>query len=193
MSAPLLEAAFAARAPSPTDKLVLLALARRAEADGAAPTVQRELMAVTGLSERAVRDAQAALERAGLLTRGRGGCRLHLADLPGGSDRQLAPVAEENRHAAPVETAPYRHAAPVEASDRHVAPVLDAAALRQAVAAEAGEWRAQTLFDTGQLDGGVLYARSLVTASKLRNIRAVAGIEVRVGPKPAGGAGCVEG
>ena len=65
--------------------------------------------------------------------------------------------------------------------------------LRAAIVSEVGEPAAKSLFDTGQLDGGVLYARSLVTASKLRSLRALAGMEVRVGPKPAGAAGCVGG
>ena len=164
---------------------MLLALARRADADGAAAVGQRELMAVTGLSERAVRDAQAALERAGLLTRGRSVQRLHLDGAANDLDRRGAPVGEENRRDVPVEPAPERRDVPVEARDRQLPPVHDAAALRRAVAAEAGEWRAQNLFDTGRLEAGVLYARSPAAASQLRRLTALQGVEVRVAPSPA--------
>ena len=163
-SAPWLEAAFTVPVPSPTDKLVLLALARRADADGASAVGQRELMTVTGLSERAVRDALAALERAGLLIRGRGAHQLHLDGAADGPDR---------------------HDLPVEAADRHVAPVHDAAALRRAVVAEAGEWRTQSLFDTGRLEAGVLHARSPAAAAQLRRLAALAGVEVRTAPPSA--------
>ena len=187
MSAAALDRAFAIRAPTPTGKLVLLALAHAAGEDGCARATQLGLAAVTGLSERAVRDAQAALEAARLLRRAHGGCMLQL-EAASETNRQEPPVADPaDRQEPPVEPA-------ADAGDRQLAPVqLTADVLRELVVRDVGEAAAKSLFDTGQLDGGVLYARSPVTASKLRNIRAVAGIEVRVGPKPAGGAGCVGG
>ena len=183
MSAAALDRAFAIRAPTPTGKLVLLALAHAAGEDGSARATQLELADVTGLSERAVRDAQAALENAGLLRRARGGCVLQL-ESPAAANRQEPPVADPaDRQEPPVEPA-------ADECDRQLAPVHpDPDVLRAAVVSEVGESAAKSLFDTGQLDGGVLYARSLVTASKLRSLRALAELEVRVGPKPAGAAG----
>ena len=183
MSVTALEQAFAIRAPTPTGKLVLLALAHAAGEDGSARATQLELADVTGLSERAVRDAQAALENAGLLRRARGGCVLQL-EAASETNRQEPPVADPaDRQEPPVEPA-------ADERDRQLAPVhLDAEMLRAAVVREVGEAAAKSLFDTGQLDGGVLYARSLVAASKLRSLRSLAELEVRVGPKPAGAAG----
>ena len=183
MSATALEQAFAIRAPTPTGKLVLLALAHAAGEDGSARATQLELADVTGLSERAVRDAQAALENAGLLRRARG-CSVLQLEPPAAANRQEPPVADPaDRQGPPVKPAP-------DERDRQLAPVHPEPDVpRVAIVSEVGEPAAKSLFDTGQLDGGVLYARSLVAASKLRSLRSLAELEVRVGPKPAGAAG----
>lgn len=59
------------------------------------------------------------------------------------------------------------------------------AALRRPVAAEAGEWRAHSLFDIGRRVAGALHARSPAAAAQLRRLAALAGVEVRVAPSPA--------
>lgn len=69
MSVQALSAAFALHVDSPTAKLVLLALANFADADGRCWPSQKTLGGLTSLSERAVRNAIDALASAGHLSK----------------------------------------------------------------------------------------------------------------------------
>lgn len=71
MSVQAITAAFAVQGVSPSEKLLLLALANYADADGECWPSQTTLTFDTGLSERTIRTALASLEASGLLSRQR--------------------------------------------------------------------------------------------------------------------------
>jgi DNA-binding MarR family transcriptional regulator len=71
MSVQAITSAFAVQGVSPSEKLLLLALANYADADGECWPSQTTLTFDTGLSERTIRTALASLESAGLLSRER--------------------------------------------------------------------------------------------------------------------------
>ena len=71
MSVQAITAAFAVQGVTPSEKLLLLALANYADADGECWPSQATLTHDTGLSERTIRTALASLEGAGLVSRER--------------------------------------------------------------------------------------------------------------------------
>ena len=135
MSIHAVSAAFKHDCPSPTAKLVLLALANYADADGLAYPSVKKIVSETGLSERAVRSALKVLVEAGAIeieARRRGDgtqksseYRLTLQTAP------AAPSEADRVHEVPVQTAP---AAPLTTFEPSPEPSLKAREAEQPLA-----------------------------------------------------------